>query len=183
MIEAALTAECAGGLTRESVENALHHPANENKLGWFALMRFDQLSELKAALRAHVGGATAPDLTAELSRMGDQLSRSDWMPPAGVDVTPFGRYVALAESQRRDFGRSRYIRLDAKIDEAPNQYQIVCSGEDVTFLTIPPAVTVPPDELEGVGWTATRNSVLWYTVVPVDHGEPPEQPEEPAAQT
>lgn len=180
MIGETLTDECARGLTRESVEKSLHDQGNDPHLGWFALMRFDQLGELKAALRAHPGGATDPVLRTELDRMGDQLSKSDWMPANEADQ-PFTRYVALATAQRRDFGRSRYIRLNAKIDEVPDQYEVAHIGEDVTFLTIPPAVTVPPATLEAGGWAATRNSVLWYTVVPVDNAETPEQQDEPPA--
>lgn len=167
MLEGLLTPEASIELTRDAVENALHDP-NKDQLGWFALIRYDLVNELKAALKSYPSGATMTQLRAELGRIGDQLSKTDWMPPPVKDKepekTPYQLYCDLAGSQRRDFGRYRYVAINGKVDHYPSQYRFVNGDDRATFLAIPPSVVVPPPTLDEPSTPAVRDALLRYTV-------------------
>jgi hypothetical protein len=170
MLQGVLSAECEAALTRDAIEKALQQADQPDSFGWFALLRYDQMPELKAALAQHVGGATTEHLRTELARIGEQLANSDWMPPplkqGGDDKGkgPFETYRELAGAQRRDFGRLRYVRIATGTGTPPVNYSIAYRDAVSTYLVIPPGVVTPASILVGEDWVAERNEVLWYVV-------------------
>lgn len=173
-LEGVLTAECDNSLTRHAVEAALQQSPND-PYGWFALVRHDQMAELRSALGTHEGGATSDDLRTELTRIGDQLAISDWMPPpaksGAEERNPYQQYRELARAQRRDFGRLRYVRIGLKVESVPGQYGWASQDDKATFLVIPPSVVTAPMTLRGDDWAATRNPLLWYEPATDAHAE------------
>lgn len=164
-----LSPECQLELTRQAVEAALQSQEHDH-FGWFALMRYDQLLQLRVALTTYKGGAKTEDLRRELALMGTELSASDWMPPPTREGAggnhPYENYRELAGAQRRDFARLRYIRIGATVDAAPEQYSIAYRDESATFLRIPSETVTPSSILMTEQWRAKRNALLWYDLEP-----------------
>ncbi len=164
-----LSTECEASLTRDVVEAALQGTTGGD-FGWFALMRYDQLVQLRAALATYDGGATTEDLRRELTIIGTELAGSDWMPapPREGEKSrePFENYRELASAQRRDFARRRYLRIEGCVRTVPEEYSIAGGDEAVTFLRIPSGIAVPSVVLATEEWRAERNELLWYRLLP-----------------
>lgn len=177
-LSGALSPECEVELTREAVEAALQSQTYD-QFGWFALMRYDQLLQLRVALATYEGGAKTEDLRRELLIIGEELRSSDWMPPptkeGGDPKHPYENYRELAGAQRRDFARLRYLRIGGRVNSAPERYAIAHRDEVATFLRIPSETVTPPRSLTTEEWDAKGNAVLWYELVPVNADQGAEQ--------
>src|SRR4051794_5083462 len=97
----ARTSNCTAERKSAAAEIALHDDTTEDPLGWLALIRWDLVDELESALRSHSGGATITHLKNELQKLGDQLKKSDWMPPPPRNgqstMSPFQLYREMAQ--------------------------------------------------------------------------------------
>jgi ATPase family associated with various cellular activities (AAA) len=123
----------AGGVTvaidKERVANVLDGkeaavPESQHAMGWFGLVRFDQLGRLAARLRSQAPDPSQigiDDWVAVLNEFGHELMSADWRDPekSVADMTRavvFQRYRDLKAEQRFDHGRRRVVEVPAQLD-------------------------------------------------------------------
>ncbi len=170
-ISAVITPEAAAKLSKGAVEKAIE---DEDELGWFALIPFNQLDELEGLLGSTNEPAGFEDLKKALKTMGEELGNSDWHPPATAKKNDdgeakesvFKRFGRMAAYQRIDGSRLRVARVMSVVTAAPQQCSLIPgrAGEGETFVILRP-ITPPPVALEADGWKATGDILLQFEIV------------------
>ena len=146
------------------MNHALFEGGPDQGSSWFALLRHDQLEELKQLLGQ--GGALADfdRLKNALAEIGDQLENSDWHQYDG-DNDFRQRFQGLVESDRFDFGRVVYGHLEFVPNEPPEDIPLAGADEPGReFLVLTPGAA-PPAEVHGAGWTAHGDGLLRFRQV------------------
>jgi len=118
--------------------------AEQRRLGWYALLRYDQLDRFSSALAdaAPNKRATKSLIASTLPRYIDELQALDWHGAGGIDADdPPGGFDELIREQRRDPRVQPLARRDAQ-DASP------------AFEPIPPDVDDPE------AWAAAHGCVL-----------------------
>jgi ATPase family associated with various cellular activities (AAA) len=142
-------------LTLELVEGALSKTLEEEPVGAFALLRWDQIPELANLARQRADGSevTLRNLTDALRKMGEELARLEYAdeddehkPREVFDV--WRRFWTDA---RRDFGRPVVARIVDAPDPTPEAWPAVARlGDDVyiDLRRIESATSYPGDSCE-----------------------------------
>ena len=169
-IQDSLDADALGKVTLESVNRKLSgDDQDDRELGWLALLRHDQLTELTALLARGDGPANFERLKDALSRIGDHLRASDWHvggkgDPAEDEWVPFQRFKELGLTQTVDFGRRLVARLDRNVDDVPPEYEKVADVDGKSFLQLPIQLDAAPQELDSESWHAHEDGLMRFVV-------------------
>lgn len=124
------------GLDADAVATALASATmDDDPLGIFALLRWDQLAELadRTQDEARADGISLDAVKKALARMGEDLGRTEWsredsatVAANGVDGSqegPYALYRAFVELDRRDYRRQRLIKLDSADANLPERWE------------------------------------------------------------
>jgi len=149
-------------LSQDQVAESLKEKAEESPLGYFALVRWDQVHELAEKVREEKN----PDLALQnaLGEMGPRLAESDWLPPDSEPAhDAYRAFAYLEEQERRDFGRLRLISVKAPaVPATPSGMEQFVSRNGTTYLTLVRVGPRPPRQVEVEGQRLRRNRLLEY---------------------
>jgi ATPase family associated with various cellular activities (AAA) len=141
------------GLTEVAVKDAIENDDAEDALGFFALMRYDQVAEVADLARPMNGAAPAlKDLRRALETIGRALDVSDWQPAPHQHDSSFKRFRELFNRQRRDHRMARVLRLETAepiptLDGYVRWGLGAQNGRSLVFLRMPGSVELPPEPL------------------------------------
>lgn len=183
------------GLAKSAVEEALQGKSGvEPALGVFALMRWDQISELAHRLGGVPKEEWANTLVEALRDLGDELARSDWSRASsknqgestGTETEkaedPMGemysRWRSQGRDERRDFRDTAALKLHRDL-KRPSSWQAYAGSPDYVVVTpeIEQALrTNEAGELEliGDGWIAVDPEKTFSFALREDSPEEPE---------
>jgi hypothetical protein len=148
-------------LNQADVESALE--AGET-LGYFALLRYDQLDELAALIGAST--VTREALEGPLGEMGARLGRSDWQ--AGDDQatggvrTPLELFEEMRKDQTRDHRMIRLVHVDGAAQDPLPEGVAHWREEQADYLAIVGALERPPQEIRTERGSCKPDSILEY---------------------
>jgi ATPase family associated with various cellular activities (AAA) len=153
-------------MTEAQVEDAI---TKDDALGYFALLRFDQLDELADSLR---GGAVTEDaMRHSLEDIGKRLARSDWQSADRDDENtqkrsaPFVMFEGMRNDQSRDHRKSRVIYVDGE-PVTPLPEDLLAYGEardGAAYLRLLRSADRPPDTVETTAGPRRSDAILRYT--------------------
>ena len=156
----------------EDVEDALTKNAEQNPLGYLALLRFDQLAEL--AVKIQENGRTRRDLERILGEMGEQLNMADWQVSAdaqGEQDDAFSRFRQQREVERRDYGRCQLVRAEGKRKApAKSAFTTFLLGDDFSYWKIGPTSRRPPTSVKSGNVELVADGLLQYRTQPKTSG-------------
>jgi hypothetical protein len=151
-------------VSEAAVEDALE---NDDALGYFALLRFDQMNELADALRG--SNVNAETMGKALEDIGKRLSRSDWQSKATRSETeptetPFKMFASMRDDQSRDHRKSRVIEVDgepaASLPEDLSSYRKI--RDDLVYLRVLRSSDRPPEDVQGINGPLVPDAILRY---------------------
>lgn len=160
-------------LTAQEVLKALvNSEPNDDPFGWFALLRHDQVAELRDRLSALGRPTEVDDLKAALRQMGDRLAETDWhaeadSPHPRAEADPphaYERFRRLEHAESLDHRAQRLVKLDSEVNEAPEGFEIANVVDGSTFLRMPSNTDRPPSQLATPEWSADGDNLLWFRV-------------------
>lgn len=150
-------------MTEAKVETAL---TQDDALGFFALLRFDQMNELADALLGKALDEEAMRQT--LEDIGKRLARSDWQGDA-VDKdakrpVPFAMFHAMRDDQSRDHRKSRVIHVDGEpAQPLPENFSTYGEMRDgVAYLRLLGSADRPPDTVKTAAGLLRPDAILRY---------------------
>jgi DNA polymerase III delta prime subunit len=170
-LRGALGKENAPRVALDDVEEALKKSADENPLGYLALLRYDQIDELAAKL----GGKprTRQVLETALAEMGEGLKATDWhhwprpADPDDDDPDPFDAFRRQRAEQRWDYRDVRLILVEAEVAAPPVPDVSVFSRKDGrTYMQLAPGSGRPPASMAIESGVARADALLRYDVGP-----------------
>lgn len=145
------------------VEEALTKSAEQNPLGFFALLRYDQIDELAAKLRST--GRSKKDLEEALRDMGAALQSADWhnWEQDGQSADPFKAFLAQRQEERRDYRVVRVMWVDADVSTPPGpEFALHSNAAGGSYLILLPSTARPPDMITVEGAEAHPDGLLRY---------------------
>lgn len=174
LIEDLLTPDAQTQLTKDGVDGAIER---HEVLGWFALIRFDQIAELRARLERSAP-AGMNELSLALGEIGKRLVRSDWHVERNesarssdeLRADAFERFINLQSEESVDYSKWRVCRVLHPLEHAPDGYEILSKDGSSTYLRMPVSLAQPPLDLLGDTWRGVADEVLWFETTAV---EPP----------
>jgi hypothetical protein len=158
-------ADHAPRISLAEVEEALGKRADENPLGYFALLRYDQIDELAAKLRAT--GRAKKDVEQALRDMGEQLNASDWH-RWNSDVSEptedaFQIFNRERGEERRDYRMVRVVWLAGTCGgQPPPEFAVDLTRSNGTYLRLLPSPSRPPSEFDLGGVKFRADGLLRY---------------------
>ncbi len=155
-------------LKQEDVEAALADTENEseNVLGYFALLRHDQMAELKDLVEQ--GDVDEASVRTALQEIGDRFKKSDWLAKTsqGDPRPPFQMFKEMRESEARDHNkeRSALVRGTPKASTAFELFKTIEDDGDVwTYVRLKGSLQRPPASIETDGGSREPDPILRYT--------------------
>ena len=102
--------------------------ANSHDLGWFGLVRYDQMSRLRDRIKdinPSPGGVSMEDFALFLKDFGKELASADWRrSTVGSDAEKrdeiFKHYTKLRQAQRLDYSRVRVVKTSIASTDLPS---------------------------------------------------------------
>jgi hypothetical protein len=154
--------EDAPRLNLADVEDAIGKSAVENPLGYFALLRYDQVDELAAKLRS--SGRTKKDVENALAEMGRELGATDWHTWSrdGTSTDPFEAFRNQRGEERHDYRVARLIWVCGKVPGDTDEYVVEESAEEGTYLRLRPSPSRPPATVRINGLEGRPDGLLRY---------------------
>jgi hypothetical protein len=146
-------------LTEDAVEEALN---GQNDLGYFALLRFDQINELVDLLQ---GPIDQERVESALGEIGGRLKQTDWQ---NADEKPFELFGHMRASETRDHRMAQVILVEGQ-PAASDGYEvfaeIAAKGDSPrqTYLRLIRSSNRPPADVDSSGTKRTPNAILHYT--------------------
>ena len=157
-------------LTEDLVEAALLDGENEpeNELGYFALLRFDQIEEFVDLLRSTSLDAEA--VKAALREMGARFKKNDWQPRGSNGRrNPYQMFNDMRESETRDHRMKRLVLVEgASIKNSGYQVVVLGAGHVTqppwTYLRLIGSPVRPPSSIsKDDKGTCHPDPILRYT--------------------
>ncbi|MDQ6876858.1 MAG: ATP-binding protein [Candidatus Dormibacteraeota bacterium] len=164
-LQGLLTDDATSKLTALEVEKALKGK-EKSPLGWFALLRHDQLEDLRARLKRQKGStATFAQLERELTLLGRQLEMSDWHSPEPRKHA-YRRFLQMRAFERIDATRRCLARLDRQSLVSSDGREVLPGrvGAEECYMDLQLA-SPPPKVLQGDTWTSNGDVLLQFTVI------------------
>jgi ATPase family associated with various cellular activities (AAA) len=149
-------------ITESKVEEALEE---ESSLGFFALLRNDQIDELGDRLRGQE--ITAESLGKALAEMGEGLKRRDWQRRrrrhACDDPSPLEMFKEMRKNETRDHRMIRLLCVEGDPAEPlPEDLSIFESRKEVKYLRLMRSSDRPPDEIRAEKGSLKPDPILRY---------------------
>jgi ATPase family associated with various cellular activities (AAA) len=149
-------------ITEHKVEEALEKGSS---LGFFALLRNDQIDELGDLVRGRE--ITAASIEEALAEMGEGLKRRDWQRrPRGNsadDLSPLDMFKEMRKNETRDHRMIRLICVEGEpVEPLPDDLSLFRSRKGVKYLQLMRSGDRPPNEIRTKEGSLTPDPILRY---------------------